>query len=60
MDSMDILIRADVKNVLHNIVTICILHELERLVHNTTDKVVQVVLDDTSCMPVASNITNAL
>lgn len=67
-DSVDILVTADIQNVLDNIITVRILHEFKRLLNNSTNEVrprlrgrgIEATLNDATTMAMASDIADAV
>jgi hypothetical protein len=65
-NSVNVIVRADIQNILNDVVSIRVLHELQRLVHDTTHQVgtswtywrVQTALDNAASVSVAGDITN--
>lgn len=67
-NSMHIFVRTDVENILYNVVSVCILHQLQRLIHDAKDEMrtglarwrIETTLNHTATVTVTSNVTDTL
>ena len=64
---MDIIVRADIEHILDNIISVCVLHELQGLLHDTVHQVgsgfthrrVQTSLDNAATMAMTCDVPDA-